>query len=349
MAKIDTSGWREFRVGDLFDVQYGKHIPKSAEVSKQNGFPHITTSQYDNGVGYYVADKMFDGNAISVASDGCQGMSFYHDYPFSASNIVSVLTPHENVLLNYYNATFLCTLFRAEGKKYSWGGFKFSVDRVRETRLLLPSTPSGAPDWTYMENCMKLIENNVLARLKTLEAAKETEKKKIDTSEWKEFRVGDLFEISTSKSVDKINLDFIESGKYDFIGRTPINNGIQGHLNKLDFDPNPSCTFSVTQIGERLCQYRENEWYASQNIFILNPKHTEIKRVPLFFTTVITEMLKRKYGDDAYSCYPTLKSLPQCTILLPVTPSGDPDWVYMENYMRSIENRVRASEDALLR
>lgn len=36
-------------------------------------------------------------------------------------------------------------------------------------------------------------------------------------------------------------------------------------------------------------------------------------------------------------------------IKLPSTPSGDPDWAYMEDYMKSIENRVRASADALLR
>lgn len=344
MAKIDTSGWKEFVVGDLFSCETTGGIANKNDLT-EGDIPYITRSAEHNGLSGFCGneDHKVTGNCITIGAEGFT--AFYQKDDFVAGNKVYAL---RNENLNEFNTLYLVSALNALSSRYSFQDARV-LDKIKSEKVLLPVTEEDAPDWTYMENYMKLIENNVLARLTALETAKDTEKKKIDTSQWKEFRVGDLFEISTSKSVDKINLDFIESGKYDFIGRTPINNGIQGHLNKLDFAPNPSCTFSVTQIGERLCQYRENEWYASQNIFILNPKHTEIKRVPLFFTTVITEMLKRKYGDDAYSCYPTLKSLPQCTILLPVTPSGDPDWVYMENYMRSIENKVRSSANVLLR
>ena len=138
-SKIPARERKDFRVGDYFDVSYGKHVPKTESVDKEEGVPHITTTQYDNGVGYYVKEKMFDGNAITVASDGCQGASFYQEGPFSASNIVSVLQPKDKTPLNADNASYICTLLREEGKKYSWDGFKFSVERVRETLLNLPA------------------------------------------------------------------------------------------------------------------------------------------------------------------------------------------------------------------
>jgi hypothetical protein len=139
-------------------------------------------------------------------------------------------------------------------------------------------------------------------------------KNRIDINKWKPFKLEDLFEIKISQSVDKIKLIFEECGEYEYIGRTSINNGVQGFLNKLKFDANPSETFSVTQIGEKLCQYRDKKWYSCQNIFILTPIDRNILRVPLFFTTVITQMLKTIYGDSTYNSYPTMKTLPLNTI-----------------------------------
>ena len=166
---------------------------------------------------------------------------------------------------------------------------------------------------------------------------------KIDTSSWGEFRLGDLFSVKKSKSVDKTYLSFDTNGKYDFIGRTSINNGVQGKLNQLHFEPNEAETYSVTQIGDNVCQYRENKWYSSQNIFILTPVNKKMNLANKFITTLITTTLKTIYGEDAYSSYPTLKTLPQMILKLPVDANGEPDWLYMENYMRNIEVRVSTS------
>lgn len=163
---------------------------------------------------------------------------------------------------------------------------------------------------------------------------------KIDTSKWGDFRVGDLFTIKSSKSVDKTYLNFDPSGIYDFIGRTSKNNGVQGKLNQLDFPPNELGTYSVTQIGVNVCQYRENKWYSSQNIFILTPINRKVNSANKFISTVITTALQVTYGEDAYSSYPTLKTLSQMLLKFPVDSQGAPDWQYMENYMYKVENKV---------
>lgn len=109
---------------------------------------------------------------------------------------------------------------------------------------------------------------------------------KLGTVKWGEFRIGDLFEIKTSKSIDKNKLYFEKQGKYDFIGRSNLNNGIQGKTNKLKYEPNPGETFSLVQVGESVCLYRENEWYASQNIFLLNPKTKDFSKHIFLFPLV---------------------------------------------------------------
>ena len=56
---------------------------------------------------------------------------------------------------------------------------------------------------------------------------------RIDTSSWKEFEISELFDVQTTKSTDKLMLNFADDGKYDFVGRTALNNGVQGKLNNL--------------------------------------------------------------------------------------------------------------------
>lgn len=338
MGKIDTSGWGEFRIGDYFKVEYGRfHAKDELGTGTVN---YITTSGFNNGITNTCEEATHQGNCITVASDGAMGASFYQEEAFTTSNIVSTLTPLPHTPLNKYNALFLCAIIFGKRAEFGWLGFKMSVDRVRNLRVKLPSTPNGDPDWAYMESYMANLETKVAESLTMLQAAKDAEKKKVDTREWGEFRVGELFEVKISKSVDKGGLEFAEDGEYDFIGRTPLNNGIQGRLNKLKFEANQEGTYSIAQIGMHVCQYRERKWYASQNIFVLTPFAEKSHKANKFIATIITRYLDCAYGKDTYATYPTAKTLPHLKIKLPVDKTGQPDWAYMEEYMRKVEEKT---------
>lgn len=52
MGKIDTSGWKEFRVGDLFDIHPTKAYKcTNAELLDGGGTNVVVNSAYDNGIG----------------------------------------------------------------------------------------------------------------------------------------------------------------------------------------------------------------------------------------------------------------------------------------------------------
>ena len=164
---------------------------------------------------------------------------------------------------------------------------------------------------------------------------------------FKKFDLPMLFDISTTKSVDKNKLDFVDDGEYDFIGRTSVNWGIQGRLHKLAFEPNPKDSFSLIQVGETVALWRERNWYASQNLFLLNPKLDGIKENKLYFQSVINKEMSR-YGKE-YNSYPTMKSLSITKIVLPVIENPDPnheytvediDWKYMRNFIIKKEQEV---------
>lgn len=335
MGKIDTSGWKEYRMSDLgFTVCHGSRITKAERVEGNTVF---LTAGFENcGVVGTIGNENIDVWEKPITVD-MFGNVFYHDETCAGDdNIYAFLNSKLSRTAKLFVASSIASVTQS---KYSYQQ-QFRQGDANKLSVSLPTTPNGAPDWAYMESYMANLETRVAESLSLLQAAKDAEKKKVDTREWGEFRVGELFEVKISKSVDKGGLEFAEDGEYDFIGRTPLNNGIQGRLNKLKFEANQEGTYSIAQIGMHVCQYRERKWYASQNIFILTPFAEKSHKANKFIATVITRYLDCAYGEDTYATYPTAKTLPHLKIKLPVNKTGQPDWAYMEEYMRKVERKT---------
>ena len=331
---IDTSSWKEFRVGELFSCETTLGIPSKNDLADGN-INYITRSAIDNGFSGTCGneDHKNKGNCITIGAEGF--VAFWQSDDFVAGNKVYALR-HPN--MNEINGLFVCSTLNALSDRYSFADARV-LDKIKVEIIKLPATSDGQPDWDYMESYMNGVMEETEKRIENLKKVDDT-KNLIDTKDWKIFKLEDLFMISISLSVDKTAFEFDDSYDIDFIGRTSINNGIQGKLYELKYAPNEAGTYSVTQIGTKVCQYRENRWYASQNIFKLVPLDNAMNKASKFLTTVITQALKCTYSDDTYSSYPTLKSLRQQEIKLPVDDNGEPDWVYMEAYMKQIEQKA---------
>lgn len=343
MGKIDTSGWKEFSVCELFcKSRLGKYHSPESLVESETGYPYICASNQNNGINQKMSLVSGDDvrptpqNIISWGKQ-CPYFTFHEEPCVTGQGMYYIVIPK---YIPRRAIRYVITVLQSavEGKfGYSDCFIGSSMD---DLKIKLPSTPNGDPDWAYIESYMANLETKVAESLTLLQTAKDAEKKKVDTREWGEFRVGELFEVKISKSVDKGGLEFAEDGEYDFIGRTPLNNGIQGRLNKLKFEANQEGTYSIAQIGMHVCQYRERKWYASQNIFVLTPFAEKSHKANKFISTVITRYLDCAYGEDTYAAYPTAKTLPHLKIKLPVDKTGQPDWAYMEEYMRKVGKRT---------
>lgn len=349
MSKIDTSSWKEFKLADIAKLENGNKldIGKMTQLSPSINF--VSRTAKNNGVSSIV-DKIegiepYPAGCLTLAFGGSVGSCFLQEKPFYTGQNVGVIMFSEEISLEAkrYIATSL-----GNKCKLSYQAFGNEINRHFKTDLSvkLPAIETYEPDWQYMEEYMKNIESEVTLKIDKFQTILDNEKHKIDTQKWGGYRIGDLFEIKISKSVNKIDLNFTSDGKYDFIGRTSTNNGVQGHMEHIKISPNPKQTFSVAQIGENICLYRDNEWYSSQNIFCLTPKYIELIQSNKFITSVITKQLKATFGLDAYSNYPTLKTLSTLIIKLP-TLDGKPDWDYMEKYMKNIENKVIHNIDSI--
>ncbi|EFG27681.1 hypothetical protein HMPREF0400_01005 [Fusobacterium periodonticum 1_1_41FAA] len=151
--------------------------------------------------------------------------------------------------------------------------------------------------------------------------------------------MGDLFDVITSKGYDAGKLKFINKNRnvFDFIGRTKLNYGVQGLVERLNTDPNEENTISVSQIGSVYAQIRKNKWYSSQNIFVLVPKDKKI--INLLVVTSINKTLEKYKGG--HTSYPTLDSLKNDIIQLPTTKDGKIDFDFMDVYISELkEERI---------
>lgn len=230
MGKIDTSGWKEFRVGDLFDIHPTKAYKcTNAELLDGGGTNVVVNSAYDNGIGgTSTFSPTENGNMITFSDTVDANTIFYQKSPFVGYPHVQGLYP----VGKYQNAwtqeslQYFVTAFRERALAVGFDyGNKFRRDIAANLFVKLPSTPDGDPDWAYMESYMADLEAKVAESLTLLQAAKDAEKKKVDTREWGEFRVGELFDAERGKVK---NIQPLTPGATPIIAAGAYNQGIAG-------------------------------------------------------------------------------------------------------------------------
>ena len=161
---------------------------------------------------------------------------------------------------------------------------------------------------------------------------------------WGEFRLGDLFEIIGTKSLDSNAIDFTDTG-INFVGRTFEHNGIQGKIEKRNFEPNEPFTITATVIGNyKYVKYQKEPYYCSQNINKLTPNKNVFTRwsesIAYFCITNIQKFVSLYDGQQGgYK----LNDIKNFKISLPITVSGEIDFDFMELFIRELE-KERISE-----
>ncbi len=155
---MDSREWKEFIVGDLFLVEKGKTLTKENQIS--GNLPFITATTFNNGVGNNISNEIKTWvNAITVASNGEPGISFYHPYEFSASGDVCVLS---NNNLNKHTGVFLCTCIERLKANYSYGK-KLGKERLSNEKIWLP-VKNSEPDYEFMERYINTLNFSEILR-----------------------------------------------------------------------------------------------------------------------------------------------------------------------------------------
>ncbi len=148
---LEPCEWKEYAIGELFEVKKGRRLTKAARLPGTTRF--IGASEKNNGVTDYndVQPSHFGGQ-LTVAYNGSVGCTFLQDRPFFACDDVNVLEPKAS--MSKWSLLFIATILKHGKSKYTYG-YKWTKERMKETGILLPSEENGMPDWTYMEAYMR--------------------------------------------------------------------------------------------------------------------------------------------------------------------------------------------------
>ena len=344
MKQIDTKQWKEFVIKDLFTV---KRPSARSQANYEDGdVPFVASGNFNNGVLKYLQPKeneiLDSGNCITVSP--IDGSSFYQEDDFlgrggAGSSIILLYNPN----LNLYNGYFIATVIRTVCRKYAYSDMA-NKDTIGAEKIKLPVDETGNPDFSYMESYMKNLELAVSSSLTDLRSAKKFGvSSKIDTTEWATFHLYDIFEIDSGTKLDKAKMD-TTTPKINFVGRSNFNNGITQKVNEIqELKPYDAGCLTLALGGAYLgsCFIQEEAFYTSQNVVVLIPKKDISFEAKQFIATAIFKESQNNYRAFIKELNSHIKR--DFVIKLPVQEDGEPDYLYMEEYMNNIFQKTRCA------
>ena len=160
---------------------------------------------------------------------------------------------------------------------------------------------------------------------------------KNNIQKWYDFKVGNLFDIHPTKAYKLTNKDlFQENGSHPVVVNSSYNNGIGGYSCLPITEKGNRITFSDTTTAESIF-YQATDFIGYphvQGLYPIEYKENWNELSLLFFATVFRKSALTQNFDYVNKFTRDLaKSL---IVKLPVDDVGNPDFSYMENYMKKI-------------
>lgn len=352
MAKVDVHAWKEFRLigpDGLFSSYERGKISVARELS-EGETPYIGAVFPDrnNGVVKYVTpssnNQITKGNCIVMVCDGAAiGCNMYQESDFVGTVNLKIVRAD---FMNRNIGLFLCAALNRSAVRCGYSYFqKRNDEALCKEMISLPSTLDGQPDWAYMDVYMSevLKKEEVFAEhLASLTAEAVADGHKLDTSGWKAFRIGELFDIVNTVPYHARYLTEDDEG-IRYVVRTMYNNGVKCYVQRqADFVVNPAGVISFGSENANFF-YQDGEWIGGRDTYYLDTRNLS-ELSALFMRSILqahvtsrfsyTEaMIPARFIDDE--------------IRLPVTQAGEPDWAWMEQYMQQQMDKATKLVDHL--
>ena len=341
MAKIDTSGWKEYEIGKLFEIS--RPVTRSQAKYSEGNIPFVASGNFNNGVVKYCEpekDEVLDGkNCITVSP--LDGSAFYQPDDFlGRGGAGSAIMMLRNPNLDEKNGLFLATAIRASLIKYTYSD-QLNSQTIASENIEIPVDSHGCPNWAYMDSFMEEVMKESEACLRNLRLADE-KKTAVDVSGWKEFEIGKLFP-KIKKPPVLHNRQIIEDENgIPYVVRTKFDNGIKCRVQRSDeIKPSPAGVISFGAENATFFYQRE-EFVSGRDIYYIDTQ--DLSDGACMFLTACLQPIARKYSYN-YGLFPDLLKSEQ--IKLPVDNHGNPDWAYMDSYMRVVMQNAESNIEML--
>ena len=345
MAKIDTSGWKPFVIGDLFDKlnlgiknpQFNKALDVSEERTDEFNLPLVNAKHGNNGIMFYGRREDFEtaSMTIDIVQNGAIATGDVYAQPQETGVLwdAYLIKPKQEIKSENTLMFLAVVIERAIKERFSYDD-KCVWDKASLLNVELPVDSHGGPDWASMDSFMSNVMKESEACLENLRLADE-KKTAVDRSQWKRFHLYDdkLFDIDMGTKLDRVKMTEI-SPTINFVGRANNNNGITTTVDELDdIEPYGAGCMTLSLGGEYLgsCFIQPKPFYVSQNVVVLRPKWNMPFTVKQFIAAVVfreSRMYYKAFVDELNRHIRT-----DFSFYLPADRTGCPNWSYMDAYM----------------
>ena len=354
---LNADRWRPFCRGRLFDIRKGSRLTSDDQEEGNNNY--IGAIDSNNGIAKHIGQNpIHEGNTISLSYNGSVGEAFYQPEPYWATDDVNALySKYEG--FNSFIGLFLVAVIRQEKYRFSYGR-KWTLEKMKVSEIFLPiqhhadgtpfvdpafkySDAGYVPDWEFMENYIKSLHHTPLTTKN-----KASQVPALNVTGWKEFVFTDIFKLRGGFYNKKPEHSI--DGNIPFLASTETNNGVTENYsiedikqwdkvgnedNTLDKKLFEGNCIAVTVNGS-VCNafYQSQRFTCSHDITALYLKNHDLNPyIALFLCTMIMmDKYRWSYGRKPHD----VKKFGKSIIKLPVDSNNDPDWIFMENYIKSL-------------
>ncbi len=363
---LNVADWKSFDIGRLFTMLNGKGITQEEIADNQGDFIAVQSGEENNGVmgkidlnyckqmKYTYTEK----SCLTVARSGSAGfVSYQHDGCVVGDSAKILLLPDEVATTEHY--LFMQAMLTANRFKYTYGR-KVTEDKYLNDVVNLPvqhnadgsifiddtkkySDDGYVPDWQFMEDYIKSLHHKPLTTKN-----KSGQVPDLNVQDWKEFVFTDIFKLKGGFYNKKPEHSI--DGNIPFLASTESNNGVTEYYsiedingwdkvgnedNTLDKKIYSGNCIAVTVNGS-VCNafYQREDFTCSHDITAFYLKHHEMTpALAMFLSTIIMEDKYRwSYGRKPHD----VKKFGKSIIKLPVDSNGNPDWQFMEDYIKAL-------------
>lgn len=324
-------------LNELFDIEYGNQadLNKLARASSSDGVRFISRSSENLGFQCYVKKdkklKVYKGGTITVTLGGTYVLSSFvqpDDY-YTGQNI-KVLTP--KVEMSDVEKYFYC--FAIASNRYRYTSHGREANKTLDN-LLVPDIDE-IPEWVYED--LAINSPSVKAQHNKLVS--------LEDRNWGWFFLKDIFPVLQKCKCTNATVLLSEGDDIYYIGAKKTDNGVMQKVKMVNglVSKGNAMVFIGDGAGSvGYATYQEDDFIGSSTLTCGYSAYLN-KYTGLFLVTILDlERYRfsfgRKYGK---------RQIENMKIKLPSTPKGEPDWQFMEYYIKSLpysSNLERMSKD----
>ncbi|MGV4329675.1 restriction endonuclease subunit S [Streptococcus thermophilus] len=308
--KLASVEWGKYKIKELFDSVTGDFDIQKRHINNSGEFV-VTAGLTDNGVlgKSDVEARVIDANTITI---DMFGNSFYRQFTYKLVTHARVFALIPKFKMSEKQGLFIVNSFKTLPTMFGYENM-CSWKKIKDRLIKLPIKDNQI-DFDFMDTFIAELEAERIAELEAYlkvsgldnyELSDEELKalRDYDSMEWREYKLGELFEVKTyKKRFDANKVTLVSKGGSPYVVRKSTENGIKGFISEDDSYLNEGNTISFGQ-DTATSFYQEQPYFTGDKIKILKPKFNGFnKDNAQFFVSAITRSFSKfSWGSSSYS------------------------------------------------